>query len=44
MEQQIAYSGFEEKQKQMMKENFHEWADIVMQGFKQRLHESGRLL
>ena len=44
MEQQIAYSGFEEKQKQEMKENLHEWADKVMQGFKKRLHESGRLI
>ena len=42
--QQIAYSGFDEKQKQEMKENFHEWADTVMQGFKKRLRESGRLI
>lgn len=27
-----------------MKENFHEWADTVSQGFKQRLRESGRLI
>ena len=44
MEQQIAYSGFDEKQKQLMKENLHEWADKVMQGFKKRLRESGRLI
>ena len=44
IEQQIAYSAFDEKQKQEMKENLHEWADIVMQGFKKRLRESGRLL
>ena len=44
IEQQIAYSSFDEKQKQEMKENFHEWADIVMQGFKKRLRESGRLI
>ena len=44
MEQQIAYSAFDEKQKQEMKENLHEWADKVMQGFKKRLHESGRLI
>lgn len=42
--QKIAYSGFDEKQKQKMKENFHEWADTVSQGFKQRLRESGRLI
>lgn len=42
MEQQIAYSGFDEKQKQEMKQNFHEWADTVMQGFKKSLRESGR--
>ena len=42
MEQQIAYSSFEEKQE--MKENLHEWADTVMQGFKKRLRESGRLI
>lgn len=42
IEQQIAYSGFEEKQ--VMKENLHEWADTVMQGFKKRLRESGRLI
>lgn len=44
MEQRIAYSGFEEKQKQVMKENLHEWADKVMQGFKKRLRDSGRLI
>lgn len=44
IEQQIAYSSFDEKQKQVMKENFHAWADTVMQGFKKRLRESGRLI
>ena len=44
IEQQIAYSSFDEKQKQVMKENLHEWADTVMQGFKKRLRESGRLI
>ena len=44
MEQQIAYSALDEKQKQEMKENLHEWADKVMQGFKKRLRESGRLI
>ena len=44
MEQQIAHSSFDEKQKQVMKENLHEWADTVMQGFKKRLRESGRLI
>lgn len=44
MEQQIAYSGFDEKQKQEMKDNFQEWAETVMQGFKKRLHESDRLI
>ena len=42
--QQIACSAFDEKQKQEMKENLHEWADTVMQGFKKRLRESGRLI
>ena len=31
--QQIAYSGFDEKQKQVMKENLHEWADTVIARF-----------
>ena len=44
IEHQIAYSSFDEKQKQEMKENLHEWADTVMQGFKKRLRESGRLI
>ena len=44
MEQQMAYSSFDEKQKQLMKEKLHEWADKVMQGFKKRLRESGRLI
>lgn len=44
IEQQIAYSSFDEKQKQVMKENLHEWTDTVMQGFKKRLRESGRLI
>ena len=35
---------FDEKQKLQMKENLHEWADTVMQGFKKRLRESGRLI
>ena len=42
MEQQIVYSSIDEKQE--MKENLHEWADTVMQGFKKRLRESGRLI
>lgn len=44
IEQQIAYSGFDEKQKLEMKENFQEWADTLMQGFKKRLRESGILI
>jgi len=44
IEQQIAYSSLDEIQKQEMKENFQEWADTVMQGFKIRLRESGRLI
>ena len=44
IEQQINYSGFDEKQKQEMKENLHEWADTVIQGFKKRMRESGRLI
>lgn len=44
MEQQIVYSSFDEKHKQEMMENLHEWADTVMQGFKKRLRESGRLI
>lgn len=44
IEQHIAYSGLDEKQKQEMKENFQERADTVMQGFKKRLRESGRLI
>ena len=44
IEQQIAYSDFDEKQKQVMKENVYEWADTVMQGFRKRLRESGRLI
>ena len=44
IEQQIDYSAFDEKQKQEMNENLHEWADTVMQGFKKRLLESGRLI
>ena len=44
MEQRIAHSSFDKKQKQEMKENLHEWADTVMQGFKKRLCESCRLI
>lgn len=44
IEQQIAYSSLDEIQKQEMKENFQEWADTVMQGFKIRLRESDRLI
>ena len=42
MEQRIAHSSFDKKQE--MKENLHEWADTVMQGFKKRLCESCRLI
>ncbi len=44
MEQRIAYSAFDEKQKQEMRDNFKEWAETVMQGFKKRLRDSGRLI
>lgn len=44
IEQQIAYSTFDDKQKLEMKDNFEEWAEIVMQGFKKRLRDSGRLI
>ena len=44
IEQQIAYSSLDEKQKQEMKENFQEWAETVIHGFKKRLRESGRLI
>lgn len=44
IEQQIAYSVFDSKQKQEIKDNFEEWAEIVMQGFKKRLRDSGRLI
>lgn len=40
----LANGRFDEKQKQVVKENFHAWADTVMQGFKKRLRESGRLI
>lgn len=35
MEQQIAYSSFDEKQKLVMKENLHEWADTSDTGFQE---------
>lgn len=44
IELQIAYSSFDYKQKQEMKDNFEEWAETVMQGFKSRLRKSERLL
>ena len=39
IEQQIAYSGFDEKQKQVRKENVPEWADTVRQGSQKRVRE-----
>lgn len=44
IEQQIAYSTFDAKQKQEMKDNFKDWAEVVMQGFKKRLRDSGKLI
>ena len=44
IERQIAYSAFDENQKQEMKDNFKDWADCVMHGFKKRLRDSGRLI
>ena len=44
MEKQIDNSAFDEKQKQEMKASFKEWANTVMQGFKKRLRDSGRLI
>lgn len=44
IEHQIANSSFVDKQKEELKTNFKEWAETVMQGFKKRLRESGRLI
>ena len=44
IEHQIANSFFDDKQKEKLKDNFKEWAEAVMQGFKKRLRGSGRLI
>ena len=44
IEQQIAYSSFDDTQKEELKGNFKQWAETVMLGFKKRLRDSGRLI
>ena len=44
IEQRIVCSAFDDRQKQEMRDNFKEWAETVMQGFKKRLRDSGRLI
>ena len=44
IEQQIAYSSFDDTQKEELKGNFKQWTETVRLGFKKRLRDSGRLI
>ena len=41
MEQYISQQEISETDKEVMKQNHKQWAEMVLQGVKQRLHECG---
>lgn len=43
MEEYIEHSSFSVEEKEEMKANRKQWADLVLKGVKQRLHESGKI-
>ena len=44
VEYQIEHSDFSDEEKKAMKKGYKLWAESVLQGMKNRLRESGRLL
>ena len=43
MEQYILQQKISEADKEEMKQNHKQWAEMVLQGVKQRLHECGKI-
>lgn len=43
MEQYISQQIISEADKEEMKQNHQQWAEMVLQGVKQRLHECGKI-
>ena len=43
MEQYISQQKISEADKEKMKQNHKQWAEKVLQGVKQRLHECGKI-
>ena len=43
MEQYILQQKISEADKEEMKQNHKQWAEVVLQGVKQRLHECGKI-
>ncbi len=44
MEEYISHQNLSDKEKEDMKENHKQWADITLKGIKQRLYESNKIL
>ena len=43
MEEYISQQNLSDEDKEKMKENHKQWADMTLEGIKQRLRESGKL-
>ena len=43
MEEYISQQDLSDEDKEKMKENHKQWADMTLEGIKQRLRESGKL-
>lgn len=43
MEDYISHQNLSDKEKEEMKENHKQWADMTLKGIKKRLHDSDKL-
>ncbi len=43
MEEYIARQNLSDKEKEEMKENHKQWADVTLKGIKKRLHDSDKM-
>ena len=43
MEEYISHQNLSNKEKEEMKENHKQWADMTLKGIKNRLHDSDKL-
>ena len=43
MEEYIARQNLSDKEKEEMKENHKQWADVTLKGIKKRLHDSNKM-